>query len=129
LLAWALGAGLGLGVLMRLAMRFVALEACVPPGMSAGGTLEVIAAGAIAGGPIALARLALHRGHPTRWLGASIGLTLFVVLARWPPPAARAALAATPDTPAATAAAFALVFLAWGCALDGLARRRFPPLP
>ena len=53
------------------------------------------------------------------------GLAVFGVLALAPPPAARSALADTPDTPAATAAAFALCFAVWGAGLEHIARR--PP--
>ena len=114
------GERLALGVGVRLAMRFVALEACVPEGFSVEGSLEVVAATALAGTPLALVFLALRRWLPSRaaWPGLLFGLAVFGVLALAPPPAARSALADTPDTPAATAAAFALCFAVWGAGLD-----------
>jgi hypothetical protein len=105
-------------------MRFVAFEACVPAGFSLGGSLEVVAAATLLGAPLAAAFFAL-RARLTAcsyWPGLLWGAGVFGVLAFLPPPAARSALADTPDTPAATAAAFALCFVAWGLALDRIAR-------
>ena len=126
-----MASGLLLGVGVRAAMRFVALEACVPEGFSLGGSVEVVAASASLGTPVAAALFAVRRRVPVlpRWTGPGVGATLFAALALFPPPAARSALADTPDTPAATAAAFALCFVAWGLAIDWIARARCPRLP
>jgi hypothetical protein len=127
LIGWALVSGVALGVGVRLAMRFVALEACVPEGFSVGGSLEIVAATAIAATPLALVFLGLRRCLPSRaaWSGLLFGLGVFGVLALAPPPSARSALADTPDTPAATAAAFALCFAVWGAGFEHIAGR--PP--
>jgi hypothetical protein len=116
-------AGLLLGAAARLIMRFVALEAGMSSGFSAGGSLEVVAFGAILGTPAALAfYLVRPRMAAVRpWPGPLYGAALYGVLAAVPPPAAQSALAATSDTPAATAAAFGTLFVAWGLALELLA--------
>ena len=126
LAAWSVASGVALGIAVRLAMRFVALEACVPHGFSLGGSLEVVAAATLVGTPLTAAFLAMppRLTAAARCPGLLLSLGLFALLALLPPPAARSALADTPDTPAATAAAFALCFVAWGVALDRIARRR-----
>ncbi len=117
--------GLVLGLAARAVMRFVALESGLPNGFSIGGSLEVVAFGAILGAPIAFLFFALRRrikmGRP--WPGVILGSLLFGIVTGVPPPAARSALTATPDTPAATALAFAVVFVAWGLWLEYLASR------
>lgn len=122
----ALAAGLVLGVMSRLAMRFVALESGLAGGFSAGGSLEVVLFGALVGAPVALmfALLRPHMAWKRPWLGVATGLSLFAALAAFQPPAARSALDGTPDTPGATALAFAVVFLLWGAGLDWFASRR-----
>jgi hypothetical protein len=125
--AWLLScsSGLLLGVAARLTMRFVALESGVSPEFSLGGSLEVVIVGALIATPVSLLFFAFRtrvvKWRP--WVGVVCGLSLFALLAAWPPPAARSALAATPDTPSATTAAFAVVFLAWGLLLEVLAPR------
>ena len=117
--------GLALGIAARVVMRFVALESGMSGNFSIGGSLEVVAFGAILGVPIAFLFFALRRrvkmGRP--WPGVICGLALFAVVAVVPPPAARSALTATPDTPAATALAFAALCVAWGVWLEVLAGR------
>lgn len=117
--------GLLLGLAARVTMRFVALEAGVDPGFSAAGSFEVVLFGLIVGTPAALL-LFVARGWVRvwrPWAGLLLGLTLFAVLAALPPPSARSALEGTPDTPAATALAFAAVFAAWGLVLEYLNKR------
>ena len=120
----AASSGLVLGVAARLLMRFVALEAGVSPGYSLGGSLEVIAFGAIVGTPVAFAFLSIRQRVRYRvpWPGLALGLGMLVALTAVPPPSARSALAATPDTPWATFVGFGLLFVLWGVALDLLAR-------
>lgn len=119
-------AGLLLGIAARGVMRVVALESGLDPGFSLGGSLEVIAFGALVGVPAAAVYLAWRVRHRSAswWPGLFFGAGLFAVLAIVQPPAARSALGDTPDTPAATAAAFAALFVAWGASLEWLARRR-----
>lgn len=121
-------AGLVLGFAGRLVMRFVALESGMEGAFSMGGTIEVVAFGAIVGAPVAFLFLTVLRRPPAGaipWRGAVVGLTLFALMALIPPDAARSALQGTPDTPAATAAAFAVMFVAWGVWLEHLAGRLF----
>lgn len=112
--------GVVLGAGARVVMRFVALESGIAAGFSTGGSLEVVVFGALVGAPAAWLfftlrpRLALPAPVP----GLLSGLTLFAVLALAPPPAARSALADTPDTPLATAVAFAVLFALWGVGLE-----------
>lgn len=120
--------GLALGIGARLAMRFVALESGVEAGFSPGGSFEVAAMGVIVGMPVTLLFLLLRprRRRRAPWRGALVGVLLFVVLWLLPLPAARAALDATPDTPLATAAVFALLFAVWGTVLEYLPPRAAP---
>ncbi len=126
-LAAAVAAGTVLGVLGRVAMRFVAFESGLDTGFSAGGSLEVVAFGALVGTPAALAFLIVRPQIPVArgWAGVVHGLALFTVLVVVPPPAARSALEGTPDTSATAALAFAVVFAAWGLGLD-LMERHLP---
>ena len=120
--------GVLLGVAARMAMRFVALESGVPTGLSLGGSLEVVAFGATIGTPAALLffayRVRVQRWRP--WLGLLYASCLFAVLSAAPPQAGRSALASTPDTPAATALAFGVLFVAWGLMLEYFVRRFLP---
>lgn len=120
--------GLLLGAAARVTMRFVALEAGVSVALSLGGSLEVVTFGALVGTPVALLffvfRLRVQVWRP--WLGLLCGFSLFAVLGALPPPAARSALAATPDTPALTVLAFGVLFVAWGLMLEYFARRLLP---
>jgi hypothetical protein len=112
------------GLVARLAMRFVALESGLEGGFSLGGSVEVVAFGALIGVPSALpfflARRRLQMSAP--WPGLLWAAVVFVALALVRPPAALSALEGTPDTPAATVAAFAVAFAAWGLLLEGLFR-------
>lgn len=117
--------GVVLGLAARLAMRFVVLESGLDPGFSFGGSLEVIAFGALAGAPCALVFLLARPrlATSTIWPGVACGVLVFVGMLLLRPPAAQSALDGTPDTPAATFVAFAVVFLAWGLALEFVSRR------
>jgi hypothetical protein len=117
--------GVALGLAARLAMRFVALESGLDVGFSVGGSLEVIAFGVLAGAPCALVFLLARRRLATAalWPGLACGVLVFLGLWLVRPPAAQSALAGTPDTPAATFAAFAVVFAAWGMGLELVSRR------
>jgi hypothetical protein len=122
-LALAACAGAVLGIATRVAMRLVAWQAGVNASFSFGGSFEIVLFGILVGTPLALlywgcrARFALPR-----LTGVAAALALFAVLALWPTPSARGALAATPDTPIVTAAIFAAAFLVYGVALDALWR-------
>jgi hypothetical protein len=125
LLLLSIVAGLILGIAGRAVMRFVALESGLDTGFSLGGSLEVIAFGAFVGVPAAALYLAT-RGRLAIdgwWPGLVFGAALFAAMTMAQPPAARSALAGTPDTPVATALAFAVVFVGWGVGLEWLARR------
>ena len=115
--------GLLFGLAARITMRYVALESGISPDFSLGGSLEVIALGALLATPAAFAFLAfrarIQRFWP--WAGLAFGLSLFGMLSVIQPPSARSALAATPDTPMATAIAFGVLFATWGLALEFLA--------
>ena len=119
------GCGVGLGVAGRIAMRFVARESGLLGAFSVGGSLEVVAFGALLGAPIAWLFFALRpRVHlRSPWAGVLAGCGLFLVLSLVPPPAARSALAGTPDTPAATALTFAVLFVGWGWILEHVCQR------
>lgn len=123
--AWAVAAGLWLGFAGRLVMRLVAVEAGVAPGLSLGGSLEVVAFGVMLGAPVALVFWACRAKWPMP-LGSGIawGLLTFTALVALPPPAARSALAATPDAAPTTAVLFALVFASYGALLDLIWRWR-----
>lgn len=117
--------GVILGLAARLVMRFVALESGMRGGFSIGGSLEVIVFGALVGAPIALVFFLLRPRLRVRapWAGLIAGFAVFAVMALLPPEAARSALDGTPDTPGATALAFAILFLAWGVLLEFQAAR------
>jgi hypothetical protein len=96
-------------------------------GFSIGGSLEVVAFGAILGAPVALAFWAARR----RWrlphgAGVAVSLLLFAVLAIFQPPSASSALGGTPDSPVATGLLFAAAFGSYGLLLDLLWRWRTP---
>jgi hypothetical protein len=126
----SIAAGLALGIPARVVMRFVALESGLDPGFSIGGSLEVIAFTTLVAAPAAAVFLATRHRIPIRrpWVGLVYGAAVFFTLAAWPPPAARSALTDTPDTPASTAVAFALLFLGWGLGLEWLSRWLGRPL-
>lgn len=117
--------GLVLGLAIRVAMRFVALEAGMSPGFSTGGSLEVVGFGALVGAPIAMVFFLLRPKIGVRGPGPGllVGLTMFAAFALLPPPSARSALAATSDSPSATAALFGGVLAAWGLGSEYLHRR------
>lgn len=121
----SVAAGLVLGIAARAVMRFVALESGLDAGFSIGGSFEVVAFGALVGVPAAAVFLVARRRRSRRgwWPGLLFGAAMFAALTAVQPPAARSALAGTPDTPAATAVAFALLFLGWGLGLEWMARR------
>jgi hypothetical protein len=127
-LMFAALSGLFLGIGARVVMRFVALEAGMSYGASLGGAIEVVAFGTMVGAPAAWVFFVLRRRIPLArpWAGLAYGLLLLGLLAAVPPRAARAALADTPDTPAATAVAFALLFVGWGLLLEYVIRPLLP---
>ena len=120
--------GLLLGVGARVVMRFVALEAGMSYGSSLGGSFEVVAFGAMVGAPAAWLFFALRPRVPLGWpwAGVTYGVLLVGLLSAMPPPAARSALSDTPDTPAATAVAFGLLFASWGLSLEYFNRLLIP---
>lgn len=124
LLGVSLACGVVLGVAIRLVMRWIALESGVDPDSSLGGTLEVVVFGASVGTPIAFFFLLLRPliPLPKPWAGVVGGGLLFAIAATIPTPAARSALAATPDTPAFTAMAFAVALVGWMMALECVER-------
>jgi len=130
-IACALCAGVWLGVTARIAMRFIALEAGMAPGFSSGGSLEVILFGAMIGMPIALlVWICRAKWRLPFWFGTFVGLALFLVLAVFQPPAARSALAGTPDKAWWTTVLFAAVFVLYGAVLDAIwALRKSRPKP
>ena len=116
---FGISAGVWLGLASRIAMRIVAFEAGTNVGFSAGGSLEVVAFGTIVGAPVALVLWACRRRWQLpRWSGTAAGMLLFFILVVFQPPAAKSALAATPDMPLATALLFAAAFASFGVLLD-----------
>jgi hypothetical protein len=108
-------------------MRGVAVEADVRRGFSIGGSLEVVAFGALLGAPVALAFWAARRRwRLPRGAGTAVGLLLLAVLSIFQPPAASSALGATPDSPLATGLLFTAAFGSYGLLLDLLWRWRMP---
>lgn len=102
-------------------MRLIALEAGMAGGFSSGGSLEVILFGGMIGMPVALLVWACRkRWRLPFWSGTIAGLALFVIVAVFQPPAARSALAGTPDKPFGTALLFAAVFVSYGAVLDAI---------
>jgi hypothetical protein len=105
-------------------MRFVAVEAGIAPGFSLGGSLDVVAFGAILGAPAALVFWACRVRWRLPWgAGAAAGLLLFAAVVVIRPPAASSALASTPDTTLVTTLLFAVAFASYGVLLDVLWRR------
>jgi hypothetical protein len=122
-LLFAASAGAVLGVAARVAMRLVALQAGIPSEFSLGGSIEIVLFGAILGAPVALAFWACRRyWRLPAGSGVLLTLGLFAILALWPTPAARGALAATNDAPAVTAVIFGAAFVVYGVALEMLWR-------
>jgi hypothetical protein len=121
----AAACGVLLGIAARLVMRFVARESGLDGAFSVEGSLEVVIFGALIGAPVAWLFFALRPRVSLRfpWAGVLCGLCLFLLFSLAPPPAVRSALADTPNTPAATALAFALLFVAWGWILEYVGRR------
>lgn len=116
-----LAAGLVLGVAARFVMRIIALEAGRPGNFSLGGTVDVVAFGMLLGTPLAVLFWSVRSRLPVRrpLAGLVLGLLMFGVLALVPPPSARSAMAATPDTPLHTLLELAILLAVWGCAVDG----------
>jgi hypothetical protein len=124
-LAPAAACGVLLGIAVRLVMRFVAMESGLDGAFSVGGSLEVVAFGALIGAPVAWLFFVLRPRVNLRipLAGVLCGLGVFLLFSLILPPAARSALANTPDTPAATALAFAVLFVVWGWILEYVGRR------
>jgi hypothetical protein len=110
-----------LGLVGRAAMRLLAVFAGVPTGFSAGGTLEVLAAGfligAAAGPALVLTR---RRGVGA---GAAFGVLVFLVLLAFPPAAARSAAALVPGQLPLVIAVFLPVFVLYGVLLASVLQR------
>ena len=129
LVAAAALAGLVLGVVGRIAMRWIALEAGLEGGGTWGGTVEVVAFGALIGTPVALIFLLVRPRIALRvpWAGVIGGIVFFALAVLLRPPSARSALSGTPDTPVFTALAFLIVLTGWMVGLDYLSRRLHRP--
>jgi len=124
--AGAAGATAGLlilGIGGRLLMRLTALIAGRAPGFSWGGSLEVLAAGALFGGAGGLAWVALARFAPRRFTGVALGATTFTAIGLLSD-AARGATGGVPPGPRTIALVLFLgLCVAWGFATDALGRR------
>jgi zinc transporter ZupT len=104
-----------------MAMRFIALEAGMAPGFSSGGSLEVILFRAMIGVPVALlVWICRAKWRLPFWFGTIAGVALFVILSVFQPPAARSALAGTPDKAWWTTVLFAAVFVFYGAVIDAI---------
>jgi hypothetical protein len=120
----AICAGAVLGIAARAAMRIVAWQSGVHASFSLDGSVEIVVFGIMLGAPIALLYWAFRRRVALPWwTGVAAALVLFAILALWPTPSARSALASTPDAPLATAAIFAAVFVVYGVTLEAFWRR------
>ena len=112
-------AGIWLGVACRLAMRAVSIASDTRREFSLGGSLEVIAFGALVGAPVAwLVLAARKRWHWIPGSGVLASLVLFAGFAAYPTPSAQSALGATPDEPWMTAIAFAAAFVSYGVVIE-----------
>ncbi len=128
--AGAAGATAGvliLGIGGRLLMRLTALIAGRAPGFSWGGSLEVLAAGALFGGAGGLAWLALARFGPRRFTGLALGTTAFAAIELLSDAARGAAGGLAPGPRAFALALFLALCIGWGLATDALARRGASP--
>lgn len=127
-LAYAIIAGLALGVGARIVMRAIAQLAGSADGFSWGGSLEVVLLGVLIGAPVALFFLTLRARlkWPMPWAGVALGFSLFAATALRPLPSAQSALAGTDDPPLATAALFAALWIGYGLLLEWLHARSAP---
>ena len=125
ILLWGVVCGVIHGVQARIVMRLVARESGLDGAFSIGGSLEVVTFGLAVGAALAWLFFIVRHRVPLRspWAGALYGLAIFLVFASVPPPAAQSALANTPDTPAATALLFTILFVGWGCILEFVYQR------
>lgn len=124
--AGALTGALVLGVGGRMVMRLAALIGGRAPGFSWGGSLEVVAAGALYGAAGGLLWVAISRWLGRAMTGPALGAATFagIGLASG---AAQSAAASLPGPRRLTALAlFLLLCVAWGAATDALARRWAP---
>jgi protein-S-isoprenylcysteine O-methyltransferase Ste14 len=114
-------------------MRVLVWLAGTGGGFSRGGSVEIVAFGALLGAPIAMAILLLRqwRGWPYPWIGLWSALALYIGALARPSPSAQAALASSPLPGWQIVLTFGLVFLAFGLWIDlrwhALTGRR-PPL-
>jgi hypothetical protein len=124
-LGYAIAAGIALGAAARIVMRLIALNAGSVEDFSWGGTIEVVVLAVAIGTPIALFFLALrsHLEWPKPWGGVALGTSLFAATALRPLPSAQSALAGTADSPLATAALFAALWIGYGLLLESFHAR------
>jgi hypothetical protein len=122
-LAGALTGTLVLGVGGRIVMRLAALIGGRAPGFSWGGSLEVIAAGALCGAAGGLLWVAVARRLGRAMTGPVLGAATFTGIGLVSD-AARGAAASLPGPRRLTALVlFLLLCVAWGAATDIVARR------
>jgi hypothetical protein len=120
ILAGALAGVVVLGLLGRAVMRLVGEIAGLPTGGTLGGTLEVIATGALMGavaGPVYLLVQSRLPG-PAPLRGLAFGLGAFLLLLAFPPEAARSAATGTRHVQGAVVACFAALFAVFGIGLE-----------
>ena len=114
-----------LGLLGRAVMRLVGEIAGLPTGGTLGGTLEVVATGALMGaaaGPVYLLLRSRLPG-PGSARGLAFGLAAFLLLLAFPPDAARSAAAGTRHVQGAVVACFAALFAVFGIGLEAAFRQ------
>lgn len=122
-LAGALTGALVLGVGGRMVMRLAALIGGGAPGFSWGGSLEVVAAGALYGAAGGLVWVVLARRLRPPFTGLALGSVTFAGIGLVSS-AAQGAAASMPRTPRlAVLALFLALCLTWGVVTDRVARR------
>jgi hypothetical protein len=122
----AIIAGVILGVGGRLAMRAIGMAAGAPTAFSLGGSLEVVAFGALVGIPVAIVFLLARARSRTAawWPGILIGLLVLLAFVILPPGPARGAFASTRVTPIMVFGPFVVLFAAYGLTLELMHRWR-----
>ena len=122
-LAGALTGALVLGVGGRMVMRLAALIGGRAPVFSWGGSLEVLAAGALYGAVGGLVWAALARRLSRRIAAAALGTVTFGGIGLASDAARGAATSLAPAPRVMALALFLALCLAWGIATDLVARR------